>query len=261
MNNKSDWNSNQYMKFAAERTQPSKDLISRLSDLSPQKVLDIGCGPGNSTFALKARFPNSEIIGIDASDNMLEKARATYPDIRFEKCFVPDGLSMFDGKFDLIFSNACIHWIDNQKDLIKGIVGKLSDGGVLAVQIPYIQEAPFYKILDKTILNPRWQKLSTIKNFHNLRAEEYYDLLGELGCDFQIWETTYYHRVSSHYGVIEWYKGSGLRPYLDALDDDERDDFINELLENIKQYYPTQADGSVIHKMPRLFFTAVKNNA
>lgn len=85
MSNKSDWNSNQYMKFAAERTQPSRDLISRLCDLSPKRVLDIGCGPGNSTAALKNRFPDAEIIGVDASDNMLEKAQATYPDMHFEK--------------------------------------------------------------------------------------------------------------------------------------------------------------------------------
>lgn len=258
MSNKSDWNSNQYMKFAAERTQPSRDLISRLCDLSPKRVLDIGCGPGNSTAALKNRFPDAEIIGVDASDNMLEKARATYPDMHFVKCFVPDGLSMFDGGFDLIFSNACIHWIDNQEDLLKGIVNKLTDGGVLAVQIPYIQTAPFYKMLGSVVSEPKWQSLSSIKNFHNLYPEEYYDLLGALGCDFQIWETTYYHRVSSHFGVIEWYKGSGLRPYLDALGDDERSEFDDELLKNIKSSYPVQADGTIILKMPRIFFTATK---
>lgn len=111
----SDWSSTQYMKFGSERTQPSIDLISRLSDAEPARVLDIGCGPGNSTFVLKARFPHAEIIGVDSSENMLNRARDTYPDMDFRQCTVPDGLDGLKGSFDLIFSNACIHWSPDQK--------------------------------------------------------------------------------------------------------------------------------------------------
>lgn len=210
----SDWNSNQYMKFKNERTQPSVDLINRISYLDPQNILDIGCGPGNSTFALKNHFKNADIIGVDYSENMLEKAKTSYPDMTFEKCNVPSGLENYEQKFDLIFSNACIHWIDNQEELIYKIFDKLNPNGVLAVQIPLIQKAPFYEILYRLVKTEKWKKLSIIHNFHNLLPEEYYDLFCKLNCDFSIWQTTYYHIVQSHMGVIEWYKGSGLRHIL-----------------------------------------------
>lgn len=254
----SDWNSNQYMKFKNERTQPSVDLINRISYLDPQNILDIGCGPGNSTFALKNHFKNADIIGVDYSENMLEKAKTSYPDMTFEKCNVPSGLENYEQKFDLIFSNACIHWIDNQEELIYKIFDKLNPNGVLAVQIPLIQKAPFYEILYRLVKTEKWKKLSIIHNFHNLLPEEYYDLFCKLNCDFSIWQTTYYHIVQSHMGVIEWYKGSGLRPYLDMLSESEQSDFVDDLLSEIKSVFPLQADGKVILKMPRLFFTLTK---
>lgn len=254
----SDWNSNQYMKFKSERTQPSKDLIARINATKPERILDLGCGPGNSTFALKSTFAESEILGVDASDDMLKKARAEHSDIEFKKCFLPQGLDDIDGKFDLIFSNACIHWIPKQKELLAKCDEKLNGGGMLAVQIPFIQNAPFYKILYK-LVEEKWQKLSSIKNFHNLMPEEYYDLLTELGFEFDIWQTTYYHTVLSHEGIIDWYKGSGLRPYLDALkSDEERESFISDLLSIIKEKYPVQSNGNIILKMPRVFFVAKK---
>lgn len=252
-----DWNSNQYLKFEKERTQPSADLISRLSDINPSRVLDIGCGPGNSTNLLVKRFKNAEILGVDSSDNMLEKAKATYPDFSFKKCILPNDFDKIDGKFDLIFSNACIHWIKDQELLIKSAFDKLEVGGIFAVQIPFIQNAPFYKMLYKFI-DEKWQKLSSIRNFHNLLPEEYYDLLGSLSQDFSIWETTYYHTVSSSDGVIEWYKGSGLAPYLDKLNADEKQEFLAELKVLCKQNYPERKNGNIILKMPRMFFVAKK---
>lgn len=252
----SDWNSAQYMKYAKERTQPSVDLVARLSDINPKNVLDIGCGPGNSTHALKVRFADADILGIDASPDMLERARATYPDMKFKQCFVPQGFAEIDENFDLIFSNACIHWIPNQKELLTATVDKLNRGGTLAVQIPYIQEAPFYKVLFKMVECEKWHKLSTIKNFHNLTPEEYYDVLSELELDFDIWKTDYFHTVDGIDGVINWYKGSGLRPYLDALDENKQAEFLTELKENIKNQYSFRENGKMILKMPRIFFTA-----
>lgn len=254
----SDWNSNQYMKFGAERTQPSVDLIGRIADTSPKRILDIGCGPGNSTHRLAVQFPDAEILGVDSSEDMLNKARATYPELKFEQSRIPDDLDKLDGKFDLIFSNACIHWIPNHETLIPAIFDKLENGGTLAVQIPYIQKAPFYRLLNLLVHTVDWKKLSSIKNFHNLLPEEYYDILSSLSNDFNIWETTYYHTVSSHGGVIEWYRGSGLRPYLDALSEDEIPEFIADLTEIISENYPRRANGSIILKMPRLFFTVKK---
>ena len=254
----SDWNSNQYMKFGAERTQPSIDLVNRIADINPNRILDIGCGPGNSTDRLAKQFPNADILGVDFSEDMLKKARTTYPELRFEQSFIPDDLDKFDGEFDLIFSNACIHWIPNHESLLPAIFDKLSDGGTLAVQIPYIQKAPFYRLLNLLVHTVDWKDLSPIPNFYNLLPEDYYDILGRLSDNFNIWETTYYHTVQSHNGVIEWYKGSGLRPYLDSLSEEKRPEFLADLNEIISENFPRRANGSIILKMPRLFFTAKK---
>lgn len=161
-----DWNSVQYTKFERERTQPSIDLINRLH-IEPKTVLDIGCGPGNSTAQLFRCFPEANILGIDSSDNMLEKASASYPEMKFKKCFVPDGLEEL-GKFDLIFSNACLHWIPDHEKLLPKLIEKLNDGGVLAVQMPLVRNAMFYHELNSLAADEKWKKLSTIHNFHNL---------------------------------------------------------------------------------------------
>lgn len=254
-----DWDARQYERFARERTQAVHDLMARISGLSPHSVLDIGSGPGNSTAVLREAFPKAAILGIDSSDNMLSRARSAHPDLEFRKCEVPDDLVCLSGGYDLVFSNACLHWIPGQERVLRSILAVMAKGGTLAVQMPIVQQAPFYQVLGKLVAASRWQdELAGIKNFHNLAPGEYYDLLSSLGTSFDIWETAYYHRMSSVAQILEWYRGSGLRPYLAALDGEERLEFERELLERMEGAYPAQADGSVILKMPRLFFVAQK---
>lgn len=251
-----DWNSNQYTKFEKERTQPSVDLIHRINIL-PESILDIGCGPGNSTNQLYEYFPKSNILGIDSSDNMLDKAEKSYPHLKFRKCFIPDDIESIEN-FDLIFSNACLHWIPDHKNLFPKLMSKLNRGGMFAVQMPLVQNAMFYKILNKLISTDKWKKLRDIHIFYNLEPNETYDILSKISKNVTMWDTTYYHIVPSHSSVIDWYKGSGLRPYLDILNQTEKSEFLSELLEMIKNNFPVQSDNSVILKMPRLFFTASK---
>lgn len=251
------WNPDQYLKFSGERAQPAEDLLCRLDALQPSRVLDLGCGPGNSTSALVRHFPNAEILGVDASEEMLQKAKKDHPELRFQECFLPQGLDDLSGTYDLIFSNACIHWIPEQEALLKAVFEKLSAGGTLAVQIPYIQAAPFYKRL-YALVDESWPKLQSVHNFYNLQPEDYYDVLSSFTNSFVFWQTTYFHVVSSPEGVIDWYKGSGLRPYLEKLSTEEQELFLSELLSLIKENYPVQKNGTVILKMPRLFFTATK---
>ncbi len=196
------------------------------------------------------------MIGIDNSENMLETAKQKYPDIEFKKCFVPDELNQF-GKFDLLFSNACLHWIPDHETLLPLLMESLNDGGVLAVQMPLVQYAPFYKSLDR-LVEKKWENLKDIRNFHNLLPNDTFDILSELTSDITMWETQYYHIVPSVEAVIEWYKGSGLRPYLEKLSEDEKEIFLRELLEEIRLDFPVQANGQVLLKMPRLFFVVVK---
>ena len=245
------------MKFAAQRTRPSFDLIGRL-DICPKKVLDLGCGPGNSTALLAERFKNADICGLDSSRQMLDSAKQSHPDLRFEECLLPDGLNNIEGSYDLIFSNACIHWIPDQSGLIPAVYQKLENGGVFAVQIPLTDRALFYKLLNGLVSTEKWQNLRSIKNFHALSPEGYYDALTALFEKVDMWETVYYHTVDSADGVLEWYKGSGLRPYLDALSAEQKEMFLFDLKSEITQNFGVQKDGKIILKMPRLFFTAAK---
>lgn len=251
-----DWNSEQYSKFLNERTQPSTDLINRIS-IVPDSILDIGCGPGNSTAKLLNKFKSAKILGIDNSENMLNKARQNYPELEFRKLSVPDELDEV-GNADLIFSNACLHWIPDHKILLPKLMKKVNDNGCLAVQMPLVQFAEFYKILGRMVSRSKWAKLQRIKNFHNLLPEETYDILTEVSGSVTMWDTTYYHIVPDFGSVIDWYRGSGLRPYLEALDNNEQQEFLNELLDNIKESYTVRSDGKILLKMPRLFFIANK---
>lgn len=255
---KGDWNSKQYMKFGNERTQPSVDLINRIG-IEAKNILDIGCGPGNSTNALAERFPGAEVTGVDSSDDMLASARKKYPELTFKKCTVPDGLDMEDESLDLIFSNACLHWIPQHEKLLPALMKKLKPGGWLAVQIPLTDEAEFYRLLYRTLDEKRWEKIRNIRNFHNLTPEKYYDLISGISSVFDIWQTVYYHTAEDFGGVLDWYRGSGLRPYLEALSEDGQKELCAELLEKIPKHYYTAANGKVILKMPRLFFVAERD--
>ncbi|MDD6084917.1 MAG: methyltransferase domain-containing protein [Oscillospiraceae bacterium] len=251
-----DWNSKQYMKFKNERTRPSVDLINRI-DITPKAILDIGCGPGNSTNRLYEKFSNAEILGIDNSEDMLQNAIKSYPELNFEKCSVPDELDNLKN-YDLIFSNACLHWIPEHRKLFPKLMHKLNDGGMLAVQMPLVQIAPFYTMLNKILLDEKWSELRNVNNFHNLMPDETYNILSEISSDVIMWETTYYHILPSRESIINWYKGSGLRTYLEVLNDIQKEDFIYEIKEKLKETFPIYSDGKVILKMPRLFFIAKK---
>lgn len=224
----------------------------------PQTVLDIGCGPGNSTVQLSHAFPHAHILGIDASENMLEKARLNHPSLSFRSCLVPDELDEL-GTFDLVFSNACLHWIPDHPHLLPTIMTKcVSAGGCLAVQMPMVQIAPFYKALGELVQESRWEKLQSVQNFNNLSPDATYDVLSTCSHQIEMWESVYYHIVPDHQAVLEWYKGSGLRPYLDRLDENERELFLAELLHRVQAAFPTTAEKTVLLKMPRLFFIAHK---
>ena len=116
------WNSQQYLRFKTERTQPAIDLVNRINMDNPKRIIDIGCGPGNSTQVLASRYPNAYILGVDNSENMIETAKKNYPGLDFKICDVSVELSQFDSDFDIVFSNACIQWIPDHKNLIKELL-------------------------------------------------------------------------------------------------------------------------------------------
>lgn len=150
------WDSEQYLRFKRERTQPARDLAMQLppDDGSVTRVLDIGCGPGNSTAVLRERYPHAKILGVDSSPVMIETARKTYPDIDFQLCDVSARLDELPADFDVVFSNACIQWVPDHPHLIPGLLARLRVGGVLAVQTPMNYEEPIHRIIGGIVHSP-----------------------------------------------------------------------------------------------------------
>jgi len=252
-----DWNSAQYLKFEKERTQPAVDLVNRIDAVEPKKIIDIGCGPGNSTAVLAKRFSGSYILGVDNSEDMIAAAKKNHPYLNFKLCDVSHELSGLDHDFDIVFSNACIQWVPDHKELIKQLMGLLRKGGILAVQIPVNFDEPIHRIIKEVSTSDKWKGCFTeTRIFHTLTQSEYFDILSELTENFTLWETVYYHVMKSHNDILEWYRGTGLRPYLDVLDKEKRADFENDIMERVKVSYTVQKNGEIIFKFPRFFFTA-----
>lgn len=253
-----DWNSEQYLKFKAQRTQPAIDLAARL-DGSPREIIDLGCGPGNSTRVLKNRFPKAHIIGADSSENMLAKAREENPDLEFSLLDLNGDISAFEGGFDVAFSNACFQWIQNHRELLPRVFGLLKQGGALAVQIPMNFDEPIHKIIARISESEAWRgKFPEKRVFETLSPGEYFDILSELTDDFELWQTTYFHRMPSIESIIEWYKSTGLRTYLAALSEADGKAFIADISAELEREYPKQKNGEIIFKFPRFFFIARK---
>ncbi len=256
MNN---WNSEQYLKFEKERTQPSVDLAARIDINAPKRIIDIGCGPGNSTAVLRRKFPYAEILGIDYSQNMLERAVHDYPDISFRMTDISEDSWNIDGKYDIAFSNACIQWVPDHCRLLSKIMYILNDGGKMAVQIPMNYNEPIHRIIEEISGSEKWcEKFPNPRIFYTLTIEEYYDILTEISSDFEIWVTTYCHRMKSHHDIIEWYRSTGLKPYLEVLNDSEKDEFLADIFKEVQKQYISQKNGEVIFRFPRMFFTATK---
>ena len=250
-----DWNSSLYLKFKKERTQPAIDLANRVRTYHPERIADIGCGPGNSTEVLKSVFPNSEIHGIDNSLDMIDKARKEHPELTFYLCDVND----IQSGYDMLFSNACLQWLPDHASLLPKLMNKLNTDGVLAVQLPMNQREPLFRIIDEVASDSRWGLGDhCFQSNDTLHPDEYYDILSDCTSDFQMWETTYYHILSSHQSLVDWVKGTRLRPYLNALDSENAASFENEVLRRTKEAYPVRNDGNVLLRFRRFFFVAAK---
>lgn len=254
-----DWNSAGYLKFVNERTQPAVDLINRIDKENPLKIIDIGCGPGNSTEVLAKRFPNAKILGADNSPNMIEAAEKKYPNLQFVLCDASKDLISLDNDFDIVFSNACIQWIPNHNELLKNMMGLLRQGGVLAVQTPMNYNEPIHQIIGEVSASEKWaSRFPNKRIFYNLSQSGYYDLLSDISADFVLWQTTYFHKMKSHGDIMEWYRSTGLRPYLDVLSEDDKHEFERDVYDKLTAAYPKQKNGEIIFRFPRFFFIANK---
>ncbi|OCK75737.1 S-adenosyl-L-methionine-dependent methyltransferase [Lepidopterella palustris CBS 459.81] len=257
----SDWSATQYLKFGSERTRSVRDLLSQVPLSSPKHIIDLGCGPGNSTKVLAARYPNAQIMGMDSSPDMLEKARASLPGVRF----VQADLSTYspDSPVDLLFSNAVFHWLRNEEriQVMTRLIKTLPSGGVFAIQVPDNFYEPSHTLMRETAKFGPWSSILS-----NLKPEldpmpspqVFYDSLKPLCKSVDIWHTHYHHILESPAAIVEWVKGTGLRPFIDPLDSEMKRGFLNSYLERITEAYPSLEDRRVMLTYPRLFLVAVR---
>jgi trans-aconitate 2-methyltransferase len=253
------WDPQQYLKFERERTQPSIDLAARIDVPSPRRIIDLGCGPGNSTAVLHRRWPEAEITGLDSDREMLRAARRDYP----RHYWLQQDAASWEscGGYDIVFSNALLQWLPDHAAIIGRWFQAVEPGGALAVQIPVNFKSPIHQHILEVADDTRWQtELASAKRA--LYAQEpgnYYDILSPLTDRIDLWSTEYIHILPRAEDIIQWMRGTGLRPFLAALrNDDDRKRFETEVLARVKKSYSPQADGRVLFPFRRLFFIAYR---
>lgn len=266
-----DWSPDQYLLFRAARNRPITDLLAFLGpSYSPQRIVDIGCGPGNSTELLRARFPSAALSGMDSSPAMLERARAALPETLFElgdvRGYVPPG------GVDLLFSNAVFHWLRREERIptvTRLLLGLEKGTGVLAFQVPDNHLEPSRRAMGETAASPGpWTPF-----FAALAPEarpdidpieshlDYYNALSPHCRLVETWTTRYVHVLEEgHKGIVEWVRGTGLQPYVNALPETGgvREAFLEAYEERLEREYPVAADGRVLLAYPRRFVVAFR---
>jgi trans-aconitate 2-methyltransferase len=257
---KMSWSAAQYVAFEDERTRPVRDLVAVLPDIEARAIVDLGCGPGNSTEVLAARFPDAVIRGLDSSPDMIAAARRRLPRAQFSIGRIEgwtDG-----GPFDVILANAVLHWIPNHRTLLPELVAKLVTGGALAVQMPDNLDEPTHRLMREVAADGPWAEMLAAASATRTPIEEaswYYEVLRHVCNRVDVWRTTYYHALAGGpAAIVEWFKGSGLRPFLEPLDAPSRAAYLERYTAAVARAYPTLADGSVLLPAPRLFMVAVR---
>lgn len=256
-----DWSASQYTKFEDERTLPARDLLARIPLQSVKHIVDLGCGPGNSTSVLATRYPDAHLVGIDSSPDMIQKAKAALPGAEFSVMDLNSYTPTTSPPTDIFFSNAVLHWLGNDEriKIIKALMETQSSGGVFAFQVPYNLTEPSHVLMREVAENGPWSEmLKDVSRDTFQTPHEIYDHLKPLSSKVDIFKTEYYHSLENHEAIVEWVKGTGLRPYVDPLQPQDEKAFLTEYLKRLEIAYPKSFDGRVLLRYPRLFVVAVK---
>jgi len=210
------WDPIQYLRFADQRLQPALDLLARIPIDEADAVVDLGAGTGNVTALLRRRFPAARIIGVDNSPEMLARARDAAPEITWTLADIADFSSTEPA--DLLFSNAALHWLDNHASLFPRLASMLDSGGVLAVQMPHNHAAPSHTAIAEIAAQGRWASrlLPLLRPSPVADPAIYYDILRPLVAWLDIWETEYLHVLEGDDPVVNWTRGTALKPLVDA---------------------------------------------
>ena len=256
------WNASQYLQFADERTRPCRDLAARVGVESPRSVIDLGCGPGNSTAVLRDRWPAAQIIGLDSSPEMIEAARKSEPAGRWELADIDQWASAGPEQFDVVFSNAAMQWVADHRAIFPKLAGRVKPGGALAVQMPGNLDEAAHTLMRELAASPAWIdhfRGRSVREWHVHDPEFYYDVLSPHAARIDLWRTDYVHVMRDASAIVDWYRGTGLRPFLDSIGDDTgRRRFEADYLELVRQHYHPRADGRVLFPFRRIFFVAYR---
>jgi trans-aconitate 2-methyltransferase len=254
-----DWSARQYLKFEDERTRPPRDLLAQVPLQSARRVVDLGCGPGNSTELLIERYPNAEVVGLDSSPDMLRQARERLPRAVFMqadlKSWTPHEPT------DLLFANAVFQWVPDHNAVLPRLLEALPKGGVLALQMPDNTDEPALALMREVASTGAWAARLAAANAARddlASVGAYYDLLRPLSANLDIWHTVYNHVMAGPEAIVEWFKGSALRPFLSALDGDMQAKYLAAYRAEIARAYPPRFDGRVLLRFPRLFIVATR---
>jgi trans-aconitate 2-methyltransferase len=250
------WNPAQYHRFADARQRPAADLLVRVPLAAPKAIYDLGCGSGKSTVLLRERWPGASITGIDSSPAMLAAARRELPALGF----VEGDIATWSPPqpADLIFSNAALHWLDSHRTLFARLFVNVAAGGWLAIQMPRNHDQPSHQAMVAAAEAGPWRD----RLRPHLRPspvgtpESYHTPLAPLAVEIDIWETTYLHVLTGRDPVLEWTKGTALKPLLDALESPWREAFEADYRARVAKAYPPEVDGRTLFPFKRLFILA-----
>ena len=252
------WSAQQYSKFEQERTRPVRDLVAAIPTTSVHRAIDLGCGPGNSTEVLLQRFAPAHVSGTDNSEDMVAAARKRLPAVEFTLSDIATWAP--EQSYDVILANASLQWLPDHQVLYPRLASKLNQGGTLAVQTPDNLEEPGHRLAREVAKDPRWQsKIGEVRHPERHDANFYHALLRTSCRTVDVWRTTYFHALNGGpSAVVEWFKGTALRPFLGPLNEHEQAEFLQAYTAAIAQAYPAYEDGTVLLPFPRLFIVATR---
>lgn len=254
------WSAAQYLKFEDERTRPARDLLAQVpADLPAGTVYDLGCGPGNSTELLVERFPGRGVRGVDNASDMLKAARERLPAVDFVECDLAKWQPHEPAA--LLFANAVFQWLPDHVALMARLMDGLRPGGVLAVQMPDNLMEPSHLLMEESARAGLWATAfaaGTPRRKPLPAPAGYFDALSPKAARVDVWHTAYNHPMADAAAIVEWVKGTGLRPYLDRIPAEERGDFLADYEDRIAKAYAPMADGRRLLRFPRIFILAVK---
>jgi len=254
------WDPDRYLAYADERGRPFVELLARIDAEDPAVVVDLGCGPGNLTRLLSRRWPGARVGGVDSSPEMVAAARRDQPDLAFEVADLRDWVTaratVDANPVDVLVANATLQWLPDHLDLLPSLVRAVRPGGWLAFQVPGNFGEPSHTIRRDLAAQPPYAAhLAGVAVPDSHDPAVYLQALADLGCEVDVWETTYLHVLTGPDPVFTWVSGTGARPTLQALPDGLRGPFEAEFRERLGRAYP-EREGRVVLPFRRIFAVA-----